>query len=251
MLFDTARTHDHIDTELTFVHELLSHSLGPLLGSVGNQALTLPDENILTLSTLASLLCTTGSIATDPAKLDLHALMYLPCMKARFPAGEHAAVARPYSCKAGLDATIELAANFFELLGVPDDDGKAIIAPFSPRAVWNLCLRFLRDYGASDMALVSSVAEATILGVVSDFFTFHFDPMRGGRCATSVCPTALVTSSSAHIDALHRMRTKLHSRAERSSSDHVSIDDLPGVKFLTPAAKKQKGGVKAKPCFEG
>ena len=43
MLFDTARTHDHIDTELTFVHELLSHSLGPLLGSVGNQALTLPD----------------------------------------------------------------------------------------------------------------------------------------------------------------------------------------------------------------
>ena len=233
MLWDSARKLDAIDPELTSIHELMDNGLPQLLGFVTNASLGYPTTVVVQLFALAKLVSAVGSIAENPAALDLHALAVLPCRRKRFPKRtDHEVFPRPYSTLAGLTATLDTVVDLFDLLGVPDDGGKEEKLNLSPRSLWKVLMRAHRDFGAADPLLIGKATEGVVLGVFSDFFKFHYDPVRSARNAKAAPPAFLVPGTSTHVDGLHTLLARLSRSTDRASDESVDVDTIPGSRFL-------------------
>ena len=93
-------------------------------------------------------------------------------------------------------------------------------------------MRAHRDFGAADPVLIGRATEGVVLGVVSDFFKFHYDPVRSARNAKALPPAFLVPGTSTHVNGLHTLIDRLARSANRESDDRVDVDDIPGTRFL-------------------
>ena len=249
MLFDDLKSpkFDAIDRELHWLPQLRDSSLAQLFGNITNLSLRYPAKCV-NLTKLSELVSKIGEIAVSPEKLDLYALAVVPCKRARFPDGKIDSIAQPYGSKTGIFAVLETFCNFFEVLGIQDDAGKAVKPPMSPRSLLLHCSNFLEDYGEHDPMLTSQAVNAVILGSIRGWFLHQFDPARSGRDVKILPSKYLVWQSDANLEGLDTIRDKLSKSIQRQNEDKPDLAVIPYTLQMTLAGAgtgtsgKRKGG---------
>ena len=249
MLFDDLKSpkFDAIDRELHWLPQLRDSSLAQLFGNITNLSLRYPAKCV-NLTKLSELVSKIGDIASSPEKLDLYALAVVPCKRARFPDGKIDTIAQPYGSKVGISAVLETFCNFFEVLGIQDDAGKAVKPPMSPRSLLLHCSNFLEDYGEHDPMLTSQAVNAVILGSIRSWFLHQFDPARSGRDVKILPSKYLVWQSDANLEGLDTIRDKLSKSIQRQNEDKPDLSVIPYTLQMplagtgTGASGKRKAG---------
>ena len=221
----------HIDPDLAWLNQLLDDNFPPLLGKVVNRALDFPDTKVVNLAELASIIRGAGD-SFKPAQFNLSKLAVQPCKQKRFPASDHKFIEHPYRTEAGLNETKEVACDLFRLLGCVDDEGEATAPPLSPRSLWSILTKFIRQYSPIDEKVVMDTAEALMLGTLSQYFKYGFGPLHDGKSANAAPPKFLLATSTGDWSSYLGIKNGLDRLLLEQESKRICTADMPGARFL-------------------